>query len=204
MRKAKPNRHDRLAHLHSTIQRWNCSQWLTFLCFSINSAAPKRGPTDMTAKKIKKASNKPKKSKKTKEEVVAQAAPDDVDGEGVENEDGEVIDGENSGGDPILDRRIIEGMLRDKKALLTELAKEGITPAQVMRRAADLGLSEAYIRQVQGVAADLAGERPGSKKLPSALGARTCLSCERVFLSSGPGNRLCMRCRGGDAGLAQL
>ena len=71
-------------------------------------------------------------------------------------------------------------------------------------RAAELGLSEALIRQVRGVAADLAGERPGRKSTPPTLGARTCLSCDRVFLSTGPGNRLCMRCRGGDAGLAQL
>jgi hypothetical protein len=106
--------------------------------------------------------------------------------------------------DPVLDRRIIEGMLRDRKGLLDDLAKEGIRAAAVMRRAADLGLSEAYIRQVQGVAADLAGERPGGRRTPNALGARTCLCCDRVFLSSGPGNRLCMRCRGGDAGLAQL
>ena len=106
--------------------------------------------------------------------------------------------------DPRLDRRIIEGMLHDRKTLLDELSREGIRPAAVMRRAADLGLSEAYIRQVQGVAADLAGERPGGRRTPSALGARTCLCCDRVFLSSGPGNRLCMRCRGGDAGLAQL
>ena len=106
--------------------------------------------------------------------------------------------------DPALDRRIIEGMLRDRKALVEEMATEGWTSTAVMRRAADLGFSEAFIRQVQGVAADLAGERPGAKKTPTALGARTCLSCDRVFLSSGPGNRLCMRCRGGDAGLAQL
>ena len=106
--------------------------------------------------------------------------------------------------DPRLDRRIIEGMLHDRKTLLDDLAKEGIKAAAVMRRAADLGLSEAYIRQVQGVAADLAGERPGGRRTPNALGARTCLCCDRVFLSSGPGNRLCMRCRGGDAGLAQL
>ncbi len=95
-------------------------------------------------------------------------------------------------------------MLNDRGALLDELATEGINTAMVLRRAADLGLSDAYIRQVQGVAADLAGERPGGRRTPATLGARTCLSCERVFLSSGPGNRLCMRCRGGDAGLALL
>jgi hypothetical protein len=105
--------------------------------------------------------------------------------------------------DPILDRRIIEGMLRDKTVFLEEMANEGYTSNAVLKRAAELGLSEALIRQVKGVAADLAGERPGRRPAPSSLGARTCLSCDRVFLSSGPGNRLCMRCRGGDAGLAQ-
>lgn len=106
--------------------------------------------------------------------------------------------------DPIVDRRIINGMLHDRQSLMAEMSKRGLSSADVLRRAADLGFSEAFIRQVQGVAADLAGERPGAKKTPIALAARTCLSCDRVFLSSGPGNRLCMRCRGGDAGLAQL
>jgi hypothetical protein len=106
--------------------------------------------------------------------------------------------------DPSLDRRIIEGMLDDREIFLAAMAKEGFTSNAVLRRAAELGLSEALVRQVKGVAADLAGERPGRRAAPSALGARTCLSCDRVFLSSGPGNRLCMRCRGGDAGLAQL
>lgn len=106
--------------------------------------------------------------------------------------------------DPILDRRIIEGMLKDRNAFLDEMTHEGFGQTAVLRRAAELGLSEALIRQVKGVAADLAGERPGRRPAPSSLGARTCLSCDRVFLSSGPGNRLCMRCRGGDAGLAQL
>ena len=106
--------------------------------------------------------------------------------------------------DPRLDRRIIEGMLRDRNGFLDEMEMEGFTTNTVLRRAAELGLSEALIRQVKGVAADLAGERPGRRPAPSSLGARTCLSCDRVFLSSGPGNRLCMRCRGGDAGLAQL
>ncbi|HET6343281.1 MAG TPA: hypothetical protein VFH51_00055 [Myxococcota bacterium] len=106
--------------------------------------------------------------------------------------------------DPILDRRIIEGMLQDRNVFLEQMEAEGFSSAAVLRRAAELGLSEALIRQVKGVAADLAGERPGRRPAPSSLGARTCLSCDRVFLSSGPGNRLCMRCRGGDAGLAQL
>jgi hypothetical protein len=106
--------------------------------------------------------------------------------------------------DPQLDRRIIEGMLTDRGTLMDELASKGITGAAVVRRAADLGLSEAYLRHVQTVAADLAGDRPGARRVPSSLAARDCLSCNRVFLSSGPGNRICPRCRGADAGLAQL
>jgi hypothetical protein len=106
--------------------------------------------------------------------------------------------------DPVVDRRIIEGMLNDRASLMTDMAKLGYTQSQIMRRAAELGLSEALIRQVRGVAADLAGERPGRRGTPPTLGARGCLACDRVFLSTGPGNRLCMRCRGGDAGLAQL
>lgn len=103
-----------------------------------------------------------------------------------------------------LDRHVIDGMLHDRDRFLRSMQEQGYTPAAVLRRASELGLSEALIRQVKGVAADLAGERPGRRAAPSSLGARTCLSCDRVFLSSGPGNRLCMRCRGGDAGLAQL
>ena len=105
--------------------------------------------------------------------------------------------------DPALDRKIIVGMLSDRKRLFDELAKDGMTQSQILRRAADLGISDALIRQVNGVANELASERPGGKP-HITLGPRTCLSCDRVFLSTGPGNRLCMRCRGGDAGLAQV
>lgn len=87
---------------------------------------------------------------------------------------------------------------------MAEMDERGLNGGVILRRAAELGLSEALIRQVKGVAADLAGERPGRRAPPPSLGARTCLCCDRVFLSAGPGNRLCMRCRGGDAGLAQL
>ena len=105
---------------------------------------------------------------------------------------------------PRLDRHIIEGMLNDRELLMVEMQNKGFSEGVILRRAAELGLSEALLRQVKGVAADLAGERPGRRSAPDALGARTCLSCDRVFLSTGPGNRLCMRCRGGDAGLAAL
>lgn len=106
--------------------------------------------------------------------------------------------------DSSLDRRIIEGMLADREVFLAAIENEGFTTAVILRRAAELGLSEALIRQVKGVAADLAGERPGRRPAPASLAPRTCLACDRTFLSSGKGNRLCMRCRGGDAGLAQL
>ncbi|MEZ4270675.1 MAG: hypothetical protein R3C68_04355 [Myxococcota bacterium] len=106
--------------------------------------------------------------------------------------------------DPRVDRRIIEGMLGDRESLMKEMGALGFADTAVMQRAAELGLSEALIRQIRGVAADLAGDRPGRPAPDSNLGARTCLSCDRIFLSTGPGNRLCMRCRGADAGLAIL
>ena len=156
----------------------------------------------------KKRSRRPKAKRAPKRHAAPEPerAPDPIESESLdENADILVLNEDPATRcDPRLDRRIIEGMLRDRKTLMDDLANEGIKASVVMRRAADLGLSEAYIRQVQGVAADLAGERPGHKRTPTTLGARTCLSCDRVFLSAGPGNRLCMRCRGGDAGLAQL
>jgi hypothetical protein len=106
--------------------------------------------------------------------------------------------------DEVLDRRIIEGMLTNRDDIMTELRREGMSEADILRRSADLGISEALIRQVKGVAADLAGDRSSNRSAPPSLAARNCLQCDRVFLSTGPGNRLCMRCRGGDAGLAVL
>ena len=106
--------------------------------------------------------------------------------------------------DEVLDRRIIEGMLNNRDDIMKELRREGMSEADILRRSADLGISEALIRQVKGVAADLAGDRSSNRSAPASLAARNCLQCDRVFLSTGPGNRLCMRCRGGDAGLAVL
>jgi len=106
--------------------------------------------------------------------------------------------------DEVLDRRIIEGMLTNRDDIMKELLREGMSEADILRRSADLGISEALIRQVKGVAADLAGDRSSNRSAPPSLAARNCLQCDRVFLSTGPGNRLCMRCRGGDAGLAVL
>ena len=103
-----------------------------------------------------------------------------------------------------LDRRIIEGMLEDRDGLMAELTQNGVTEAMVLRRAAECGVSESLLRQVKGVAADLAGDRPGRADLPTTMRPRNCLSCERVFLSLGSANRLCIRCRGGDAGLSAM
>src|SRR5262249_30276155 len=127
---------------------------------------------------------------------------DEVDAAPVFDADGETPlppSDKNPRFEPGVDRRIIEGMLHDRETLMAEMSEKAISRAAVRRRAAELGLSEALIRQVKGVAADLAGERPGRRNPPPSLGARTCLCCDRVFLSAGPGNRLCMRCRGGDA-----
>ena len=103
-----------------------------------------------------------------------------------------------------MDRYIIEGMLADPDALIAELGRKGIKQAMVLQRAADCGISESILRQMKRVAADLAGDKATKSRLSAGVRARQCLSCDRVFLSTGPGNRLCSRCRGGDAGLAQL
>ncbi len=165
--------------------------------------AAKSSQEKSTSRRRRPAGNK----RRPKPKVVEAAEPLETDDEDDEsNLDLGADDGQRGvlKEDPELDRRIIEGMLHDRKALLEELGKQGLQPATILRRAAELGLSEALLRQVKGVAADLAGERPGRRVTPTSLGARTCLSCDRVFLSTGPGNRLCMRCRGGDAGLAQF
>lgn len=111
--------------------------------------------------------------------------------------------------DPKMDRKIIEGMLADPDALIKKLGDMGIKQAMVLQRAADCGISESILRQMKRVAADLAGDKATvgfwlKSRLSNGVRARQCLACDRVFLSTGPGNRLCSRCRGGDAGLAQL
>ncbi len=160
-----------------------------------------------TRRAVKSASSQSAGSKRppaAKRSVKRTAAADTKGGQ--RNEDTEVASDvpESSRFDPSMDRRIIEGMLDDRENLMREMRDKGINQPMVLRRAAELGLSEALIRQVRGVAADLAGERPGKKVNTTQLGARTCLCCDRVFLSTGASNRLCMRCRGGDAGLAAL
>lgn len=104
--------------------------------------------------------------------------------------------------DPDLDRHIIHGMLYDREGLMSEYGKQGISEEIVLKRAADCGVNDSLLRQVRGVEADLAGGVVKGSGLPPHIRPRQCLSCDRVFLSLGPGNRLCMRCRGGDAGLA--
>jgi hypothetical protein len=97
-----------------------------------------------------------------------------------------------SGEDSARDRRILAGLLRNRTALLAELAREGMSRATVLRRAADLGLSEAVLRHEEIVARELAAGQQRAAR--SALAPRNCLACDRVFLSTGPGNRLCTRC----------
>ncbi|MEE2960202.1 MAG: hypothetical protein VYA34_05610 [Myxococcota bacterium] len=105
---------------------------------------------------------------------------------------------------PRLDRKIINGMLSDPEKLLNDFEKEGIDKNLVLRRAADCGISDSILRQMKRVACDLAGEKTVKHSIGSSIKARECLSCERIFLSTGPGNRLCNRCRGADAGLASI
>ena len=104
-----------------------------------------------------------------------------------------------------LDKRLIEGILTDRDSTIQSIREQyDVSEAGVLRRASELGLSEAMLRHAKGVAADLAGD-PSTKRLGKhQMAARSCLSCDRVFLSTGPGNRLCSRCRGVSAGLASL
>ena len=64
-----------------------------------------------------------------------------------------------------LDRRLIEGILTDRDATIQEIReKYDVSEAGVLRRASELGLSEAMLRHAKGVAADLSGD-PTTKRL---------------------------------------
>lgn len=82
---------------------------------------------------------------------------------------------------PMIDQQIIDGFLGDQQALLGRLAKVGFCRKSVLERALDLGITKELVRQC----------RIGG----AALSMRRCLSCDERFLSHGPQNRLCHRCR---------
>jgi hypothetical protein len=78
-------------------------------------------------------------------------------------------------------RQIVDGMFTDPEAMLVALEKLGFSRDDVIQHAFNLGLSAQFIELCR-----LTGDTP---KL------RRCLSCEREFVSLGPQNRICRRCR---------
>lgn len=82
---------------------------------------------------------------------------------------------------PEVTRQIVDGMFTDREAMLEALEKLGFTRDDVLQHTFNLGLSVQFIELCR-----LTGDKP---KL------RCCLSCEREFVSLGPQNRMCRRCR---------
>jgi hypothetical protein len=80
-----------------------------------------------------------------------------------------------------IDRRILEGYLGNRRRMVEELGRVGISEAAITRRAEALGLSTSF----------LATERAAGVK-PTI---RQCLQCDQAFASFGAQNRLCKRCR---------
>jgi hypothetical protein len=80
-----------------------------------------------------------------------------------------------------IDRRIVEGFLVDQEATLRKLASAGYTRKAVLDRAGKLGLTNDFLRK----------HRSGA----FGVSVRSCLSCDETFVSVGPQNRLCNRCR---------
>jgi hypothetical protein len=82
---------------------------------------------------------------------------------------------------PAVTRQIVDGMFTDREAMLVAMEKLGYDREDVLQHAFNLGLSVQFIELCR-----LTGDTP---KL------RRCLSCEREFVSLGPQNRMCRRCR---------
>jgi len=82
---------------------------------------------------------------------------------------------------PEIDRRILEGYLGDRRTMIEELGRAGITEEAIVKRGEALGLSTSFLSMSQTGRVNLA--------------IRQCLTCEQAFASFGPQNRLCKRCR---------
>ena len=82
---------------------------------------------------------------------------------------------------PMIDKRIIEGFIGDREAMIKELTGEGIGRMDVLGRAEELGLTKQFISQCHVGGVDLA--------------IRRCLRCSKEFVSMGPHNRLCRSCQ---------
>lgn len=82
---------------------------------------------------------------------------------------------------PEIDRQIIEGFLGDRDVMLRSLEGAGISREAIFRRAGKLGLTRDFLEQCR-----FGGVEPA---------VRRCLNCNEAFVSLGPQNRLCKRCR---------
>ncbi|MCA9636615.1 MAG: hypothetical protein KC420_11365 [Myxococcales bacterium] len=78
-----------------------------------------------------------------------------------------------------IDRRIIAAFLEEDDPALEEVVP-GLSAADIRRRAVEIGLSRALVRDSR-----LSGDR---------LAMRACVRCDARFLSVGPQNRLCRAC----------
>lgn len=80
-----------------------------------------------------------------------------------------------------VDQSIIHGYLGNRRAMFTSLCSRGFSRQAITDRARELGLSDQFIKRCAVGNPDVA--------------MRTCLQCNTTFLSMGPQNRLCPRCK---------
>jgi len=80
-----------------------------------------------------------------------------------------------------MDYEIIRSYVNDQEAMVARLKQQhGLTRIAITKRASLLGINRQFIKQFS--------------LSEFTYGPRPCLRCEKVFLSRGPGNRLCSRC----------
>ena len=82
---------------------------------------------------------------------------------------------------PEIDKRIIEGYLTNREEMFEELGRVGFAKQAIIDRAGTLGLSASFVSKSRA-----GGVNPT---------VRRCLCCDQSFVSLGPQNRLCNRCR---------
>ena len=85
---------------------------------------------------------------------------------------------------PAIDKRIIEGFLGDREAMINELSRSGFNRPRIPERARNLGLSDHFIKNFHRSGTDVAD-----------VAVRRCLKCNEPFASMGPHNRMCRRCQ---------
>ena len=85
---------------------------------------------------------------------------------------------------PEIDKRIIEGFLGDREAMMKELSMAGFDRRAILERARNLGLSDQFIKNFHRRGIDVGD-----------IAVRLCLGCNEPFASMGPHNRMCRRCQ---------